>query len=638
MSTKKIALLLVCVLALLMPVACGGGSASVGSGTEAVQASAAAADTGSGTGASSAATPTAETAELSADTGADAATAAAVENADTHDSADDGVWDSSEAIPIVLNGSSITAGGVGVTVDGSKATITAAGTYEISGSLADGQIVVNTEDEKKVRLVLNGADISCSTSAPIAIMAADEVVVILADGSENHLSDGSSYLFEGAEEDEPNAALFSKADMTIAGNGSLTVEGNYNDGIASKDGLVILSGTVSVSAADDGIRGRDYLVIRDGSVTVNAQGDGLKSDNEEDATMGYVLIEGGTVEVAAEGDAIDAQTDAMITAGEVSLSSGGGSNSSIDASSSAKGIKGVVSVTVDGGTITVSSADDAVHSNGGVTINGGTLAIASGDDGIHADATLEIGGGEISIAESYEGIESAVITINDGNIRIVASDDGINVAGGTDGSGMNMGPGFGGRPGGGPGGGPGQDSFAAAGSYSLTINGGYIYVDADGDGIDSNGSIEMTGGVAIVNGPTERMNGALDYISGFNMAGGFLVAAGSSGMAEAPSESSSQYSVLLNLSSAQPAGTLIHIQSSDGEDILTFAPSKVWQSVAFSSPDLTKGVTYEVYYGGTSTGAVTDGLYQGGDVSSAAELTSFTVSGSVTMVGMASRW
>ena len=564
MNRKRITLLLVCVLVLSMPVACGGGSASVLSGGEAVQASTAAADTGTGAGTGSAADAAAETAETVAAAGADSGAEAVVENADTHDSAEDDVWDGSEAIRIVLNGSSITAGGEGVTVDGSRATITAAGTYEISGSLADGQILVNTEDEKKVRLVLNGVDIDCSTSAPIAIMAADEVVVILANGSDNHLSDGSAYVFESAEEDEPNAALFSKADLTITGTGSLTVAGNYSDGIASKDGLVIAGGTVSVTAVDDGIRGKDYLVVRDGSVTVNAQGDGLKSDNEEDATMGYVLIEGGTVSVAAGGDAIQAQTDAMITGGEVGLSSGGGSNGRVDESASAKGIKGIVSVTIDGGTITVSSADDAIHSNGSVTINGGTFVIASGDDGMHADTALEINGGEISITGSYEGIESAAITINDGNIRIVASDDGINVAGGNDGSGMNMGPGFGG----GHGGGPGQDSFAAAGNYRLTINGGYIYVDANGDGIDSNGSIEMTAGVAIVNGPTERMNGALDYVSGFSMTGGFLVAAGSSGMAEAPSESSSQYSVLVNLSSTQRAGTLIHIQRSDGRRFL----------------------------------------------------------------------
>lgn len=632
MRTRGTALLVVCALVLALA-ACGGGSALVVSTTGPVQASTVADDTGTGTGANLAAEPTAGTGEGAGDTGAAAATEAAVENAATHDSAQDAIWDETEAIQILLNGNSITTGGEGVVVDGSKATITAAGTYEISGSLADGQIIVNTEDEKKVRFVLNGIDISCSTGAPIAIMAADEVVVILADGGENRLSDGSSYLLS-SEEDEPNAALYSRADLTIAGNGSLAVEGNYNDGIASKDGLVISGGTISVSAADDGIRGKDYVVVRGGNIVVVAQGDGLKSDNAKDATMGYVLIEGGIVDVTAGGDAIDGQTDAMISGGQVSLSSGGGSNGRIDESASAKGIKGVVSVTIDGGTIAVNSADDAIHSNGSVTINGGALFLASGDDGVHADTALDIGGGQITIIESYEGIESAAITINDGNIRIAASDDGINVAGGADGSGMGIGPGFGGGPGGRPGGRPGQDNFAAAGNYRLTINGGYIYVDAGGDGLDSNGSIEMTGGVVIVNGPTERMNGALDYMGGFNMAGGFLVAAGSSGMAEAPSESSSQLSVLLNLSSTQRAGTLIHIQTGDGENILTFAPTKVYQSIAFSSPELTKGSTYQVYCGGSATGTASDGLYQDGIYSAGTEYTSFTISGMVTRTGM----
>ena len=623
MWKRGMAFLLVCALVLSMLAACGGGAASVVSMGDLAQTTTGAADTGASEG--------------TGDAGADSATEAATENAETHDEADDDAWDSSEAIQIVLNGSSITANGEGVTLDGSKATITSAGTYEISGSLADGQIIVNTEDQKKVRLVLNGADINCSTSAPIAVMAADEVVVILADGSENHLSDGSSYVFDSAEEDEPNAALFSKADLTITGSGSLTVEGNYNDGIASKDGLVIAGGTIRVSAVDDGIRGKDYMVVRDGSITVTAQGDGLKSDNEEDATKGYVLIEDGMVTVTAGGDAIDAQTDVMITDGEISLSSGGGNNGRIDESASAKGIKGVVSVTIDGGTVTISAADDAIHSNGSVAINGGTSVVASGDDAVHADATLEINGGGIRITDSYEGLESAIITITDGDIRIAASDDGLNLAGGSDGSGTDVGPGFGGGPGGRPGGGPGPDDFASAGDYRLEINGGHIYVDAGGDGIDSNGSIEMTGGVVIVNGPTDRMNGALDYLSSFNISGGFLVAAGSSGMAEAPSESSTQYSVLVNLPSGQPAGTLIHIQSSEGEEILTLAPTKVYQLIAFSSPELTYGSTYEVSFGGSSTGAVADGLYQGGTYSSGAEYASFTVAGVVTRLGMSMR-
>ncbi len=181
--------------------------------------------------------------------------------------------------------------------------------------------------------------------------------------------------------------------------------------------------------------------------------------------------------------------------------------------------------------------------------------------------------------------------------------------------------------------GRGRMRSTTTGDYYLYINGGYIYVDADGDGLDINGAIAMTGGTVLVNGPTENMNGALDYDGGFSLSGGFLVAAGSAGMAQAPDGSSSQNSLLINLNGSLPAGTLIHIQNSAGEDILTFAATKQYQSIAFSSPELVNGETYTVYYGGSSSGSLVDGLYQDGAYSAGTELTSFTVSGVVTMIG-----
>jgi hypothetical protein len=534
------------------------------------------------------------------------------------------------ATQITLDTDRVAVDGVGVVVTGSQVTIISAGTYSLRGTLRDGQIVVDTQDKVPVTLVLNGVDIHSSTSAPICVMNAEETAIILAEGTENYLSDADSYLLAEGE-DEPNATLYSKDDLTISGNGSLEVDGNYNDGIASKDGLTITGGTITTHSVDDGIRGKDYLVIRDGNVTVTAQGDGFKSDEEEDDTKGYILIEGGVVNITAGGDAIQAQTDATITGGELSLSSGGGSRNRIDESTSAKGIKGVASVRIDGGALTVDSADDAVHSNGSIAVNGGTLVLASGDDGMHADATLEINDGEITITESYEGLESAVITVNDGEIGIVSSDDGINVSGGNDRSGMNPGPGFGGGGRGGiPGGGPGQDGFASGDQY-LYIHGGYITIDAGGDGLDVNGSTEMTGGTVIVNGPTERMNGALD--SGrFSISGGFLVAAGSAGMAQSPDESSTQYSVLINFGATIRAGTLIHIRSSEGEEVLTFAPTKQYETVVLSSPAL-KRTTYDVSLGGTATGPARDGLYEGGTVADTTDIGSFTISGIVTWVG-----
>jgi hypothetical protein len=392
---------------------------------------------------------------------------------------------------------------------------------------------------------------------------------------------------------------------------------------------VIESGALTVNAVDDGVRGKDYLVIQDGALAVTAGGDGLKADNEEDATLGYILIEAGAVQVNAGGDAITAQSQVLVTGGDFTLTAGGGSTAVIDDTLSAKGIKSAVGVQIDGGVFTIDAADDAVHANASIVINGGVFTIASGDDGMHADGTLTINGGEIAITQSYEGIESAVITVNGGNVHVVASDDGVNVAGGVDGSGMMRG-GPGGRP---PGGASAQDASAYTGDAYLTINGGRIVVDAAGDGIDVNGAIVMRDGVVIVHGPTMNGNGALDYDAGFTLEGGIVVAVGSAGMAQTPGAGNVQNALLLNYTSMLPAGTLIHIQDSAGNAILTFAPTKEYQSLAFSSPTLVTGETYTVYSGGSSSGAVTDGLVEGGVYTPGAAYTTFTVEGGVTMIG-----
>ena len=423
------------------------------------------------------------------------------ENVEDHEASADYVWDSSSIVNITLNGNSIDVNASGVaTVDGSKVTVTSAGNYRITGSLTDGQIIVDTNDEETVRLILNSVNIRCSTSSPIYIINAKKTIIILEENTANYVADGTSYFLEVGE-DEPNGAIFSKSDLTISGTGSLNVNGNYNDGIASKDGLIIKSGTITISAVDDGIRGKDYLVVKGGSLTLNVGGDGLKSDNAEDTAKGYISVENGEINITSDGDAVDAETDIIVSDGEISLTSGRGSNSIISSSTSAKGLKANVSITIDAGTITVNSADDAINSNGEVTVNGGSFVISSGDDALHADSSL---------------------TINGGDIHIVSSDDGINGAGGNDASGFTQGPGRGGgmAPGG----------FENSGDCSLYINGGYIVVDATGDGIDVNGAVVMTGGYVIINGPTSNGNGALDHVS-FKITGGFLLAVGSSGMA-----------------------------------------------------------------------------------------------------------
>jgi hypothetical protein len=543
--------------------------------------------------------------------------------------------DYSGATEIVL-GDTIIVNGSGASVSGSTVRITTGGSYSVSGTLDDGQIIVDSQDKELVTLILNGVDITCSTSAPIYAVDAKKMVIVLTEGTDNYVTDGDSYILEDAKANEPNAAVFSKCDLTISGSGLLQVIANYNDGIASKDDLEITGGTITVESVGDGIRGRDAIVITDGDITVTAAADGFKSTNDEDPGKGLVTIEGGVIKITAGQDGIDAQTSVLVRGGNITLATGGGSTNSSKGSGwgnwgatndtqekataiSAKGIKGVVSVTIEAGAINVDSSDDSIHSNGSVTINGGAITIASGDDGMHADSALAINGGQVDITQSYEGVESAVIAITEGTIHVVASDDGINVAGGDDGSAVN------GRP--------GQNTFSTSGNNHLDISGGYIVVDATGDGLDINGAITMTDGVVIVSGPTRNDNGALDYDAGFSMTGGYLVAAGSAGMAQAPDTSSTQYAVMVNLASALSAGTLVHIETQQGAEILTFEPSKQYQSVVLCSPALAKGTSYNAYTGGSSTGTVTDGLYSGGTYTAGTLAMNFTISGIVTGVG-----
>ena len=247
-------------------------------------------------------------------------TAASVDE-DTHFDADDLTWDAAEEVAVTLaDGASTVAGGSSsdaVTVDGDTVTISAAGTYRLSGSLSDGQVVVAAGEEDVVRIILDGVDLSSSTGSPFVVHSANEAIIYLADGTTNALQDAASYADQG--EDSPNAALYSMADLTIAGGGSLTVNGRYNDGIVSKDGLVLAAGNVTVDASDDGIRGKDYTVLLDGAYSVTAGGDGVKADNETDEGRGWLLVSGGELTVAAGDDGVKAFSQLTVTGGTVTV-------------------------------------------------------------------------------------------------------------------------------------------------------------------------------------------------------------------------------------------------------------------------------------------------------------------------------
>ncbi|MDP9984419.1 hypothetical protein J2W14_003844 [Pseudarthrobacter oxydans] len=257
--------------------------------------------------------------------GAQALTVASVDE-DTHFDADDLSWDTAGEVGVTLadGASSVAAGSSSdaVKVDGDTVTISAAGTYRLAGGLSDGQVVVAAGEEDLVRVILDGVYLSSSTGSPFVVQSANEALVYLADGSANALQDAADYADQG--EDSPNAALYSMADLTIAGGGSLTVSGRYNDGIVSKDGLVLAAGNVTVNAADDGIRGKDYTVLLDGAYTVTAGGDGVKADNETDEGRGWLLVSGGTLTVGAGDDGVNASGGSSSTGTQAGQAAGPG--------------------------------------------------------------------------------------------------------------------------------------------------------------------------------------------------------------------------------------------------------------------------------------------------------------------------
>ncbi|WP_458414788.1 carbohydrate-binding domain-containing protein [Schinkia sp. CFF1] len=555
-------------------------------------------------------------------------------------------WESENPISIKLSGSDASFDATApVIFKNNIVTIKAGGTYVISGELKDGQIVVDAEDKSTVRLVLNGVKIACGNSSAIYVRKAEKTTISLPKGTKNYLTDGKQYVFKDSSEDEPNAALFSKDDLAINGAGTLIVQGNYNNGIASKDDLKITGGTIQIKAVDDGIMGRDLLAVKEGIITIDAGGDGLKSSNDEDASKGIIALEDGIFTIASGKDGIQAESSLWIADGSYNITSGGGSpemiknveegmppgpgevqaetTSTEDTNiESTKGLKASKEIVVGGGTFTIDSSDDTVHSNDSINIAGGNFTIATGDDGVRADTSLVISGGKINIVKSYEGVESQLITLNDGEIHVVASDDGINIGGGNDGSGLGVPPQAA----------PDSKSNANTNDVEkmLTINGGYVTVNANGDGLDANGSISMTGGTVIVNGPTSNGNGPLDYDGSFEMSGGLLIAVGSSGMAQAASEDSSQNSILMTYPETQKAGTMIHLEGSDGKSIVTYAPIKDYQSVFISSPKLAKGSSYTLFTGGTANGKEIDGLYSDETFQGGTKIVDFTISDSVT--------
>lgn len=518
---------------------------------------------------------------------------------DTDDGDEDIAWSNYEKREIVLDKS---------------LTITEGGVYNLSGTIENGLIKVNTSDD--VKLVLKGVSITNNSGPAIYVESANNTLIYLDEGSTNTLVDGSSYL---SFEEDVNGVIYSKDDLIFDGTGHLIIKANYEDGIVSKDDLKIINGEFSIDSKDDGIRGKDSVYIVDGTFNIISGGDAIKSSNDSDAEKGFIKIENGNFEIESTLDGIQAETKLLIQNGKFNIKTGGGSKNSstsnnwgnwgrnpmdyyeeTNVTGSAKGIKSGDNLVIEDGEFIFDTSDDAIHSNNYVGIKSGNLTISSGDDGIHADTELIIDGGVIDIKKSYEGLESSKMTINGGNINIVSSDDGINVAGGNDASSM------GGRP--------GQNNFSSNSNNTLIVNGGAIYVNATGDGIDVNGSSYVNGGNIVVDGPTDSGNGALDYDGEFIVNGGSLLAGGSSGMSQGISSSSKQCGISIFFNSNLSANTRVSIIDSKGNEVISYKGSKSFSSLIISSNKFVKGETYII--------KVNDDEYD-----------KFTISNIITIVG-----
>lgn len=561
-----------------------------------------------------------------------------------------GTYEESGAVYVTLSDDGITGETDGVVIDGQMVTITAEGTYIFSGTLSEGQIVVDA-DNAKVQIVFDNVDITCASSAAVYVKSAEKVFVTLAEGSQNTLRNTDEYV--AIDDNNIDAVIFAKSDLTLNGTGSLTIVSAEGHGIVSKDDLKITGGTYDITAAGHALSGKDSVRIADGTFILTAEKDGIHAENADDEEKGYIYIADGDFAITSDGDGMDASNIVQIEDGTFDITAGGGAANSLkthesdmpgggmsqnierpdgesmpqmgekpdeesmsqmgekpdgenmpqdtttdESGTSTKGIKAGGGMYLNGGTYQIDSADDSIHSNANISIADGTYTLATGDDGVHADDALTVNGGTITVTESYEGLEGLTVTINDGTIDITARDDGINTAGGTDQSGFGT---FGDHF-------KGMDSAddeteeTTDNEMWMELNGGYIHILAGGDGVDSNGDLTINGGEIYIDGPSDNGNSAIDYgdRSSAYVNGGMLVAIGSSGMAEGMSDSSKQEVLMVKLGEQMEAGNVV-LTDSEGNVIVSYTALKTYDCVIISTAEVESGATYTLTTSGTTT-------------------------------------
>lgn len=458
-------------------------------------------------------------------------------------------YDEENSTVIKLSDDSTTCDSDAVQISGNTVTIIDEGTYILSGTLTDGMVIVDAEDTDKVQLVLDGVDITSAKSAAIYVREADKVFITTASDSKNILTNGGTYT--AIDDNNIDAAIFSKSDLTLNGAGSLTITAKAGHGVVSKDDLVLTSGTYQIDAASHGLSGKDSVRIASGSYTIVSGKDGIHAENADDTSLGFVYLADGTFDITSDGDGISAGNWLQADGGVYTVKAGGGSENvqksdgewqfgpgqqteSTDTTEedtvSMKAIKAAGELILKGGKYSLDSADDTIHSNANITISDGEFTLASGDDGIHADSATTISGGTIDITESYEGIEGL--------------------------------------------------------------------------------SIDITGGETYVSGPTNDGNSALDYNGTGTVTGGIFIAAGSSGMAENFGDSSTQGVMMVTVNS-QAAGSAVSLSDSSGNELVSWTPEKEYTSVIISCPEITTGQEYTLTTGSDTTQITMDSIVYG---------------------------
>lgn len=574
-----------------------------------------------------------------------------------------------DSVFITLEGEEAQIDGKGAQWEDQILKIETAGTYVISGQISDGQILIDAEKEDEVHLVLNGAEIHCEDQAAIYAKQCERLILTLAEGSINKISDGEVYTFEDGE-DEPDGVIFSKEDLIINGTGELEVEGNYGHGIVSKDDLILVSGTIKVTSVKDGIKGKDSVTAENPNVTIISGEDGIRSNNDSDSEKGTILLKDGTYTITSQQDGIQAETSLEILGGTYEITTGGGSENgtkskntfpsnriersdlddlkiatSPDAGSNLgknpfkEGMtppegefmkkpdgERTVPVPPEGNRMEkeYTAADAAsetnqeaevskkgIKSGTQLIISGGNFMLNTADDSIHTNGDAAILSGTFEIFSGDDGIHAdKILTIEDGSLNIVDSYEGL------EGSNVEISGGeitvLSSDDGINAGGGNDaseqfpQDFFQGDENYKILISGGNVSISASGDGMDSNGNLEITGGIVLINGPVSGGEGALDYGVEATMTGGVLVAAGSSGMAQGLSSDSEVPSIMLYFNEVQEEQTRITILDEEGNVVLSVVPQKQFESIILSSEKLEEGKTYTLMNGGSIAGNDTD--------------------------------